>query len=44
MRFLMTGERPNGLPPTFPPMPPYRMNVEDAQAVVAYLRTLPSGE
>ncbi|HTO04557.1 MAG TPA: c-type cytochrome [Opitutus sp.] len=44
VQFLMTGQRPHGLPPTLPPMPPYRMNREDAEATVAYLRTLPAGE
>lgn len=38
--FLETGKRPDG---TFaaPPMPPYRMDAEDARAVAAYLKTLP---
>lgn len=40
--FLITGERPHGLPPTLPPMPPYRLDRDDAQAVVAYLRSLGS--
>lgn len=40
--FLMTGERPNGRPAALPPMPPYRMNRDDAEAVVAYLRSLPA--
>jgi mono/diheme cytochrome c family protein len=39
VRFLMTGERPSGVPP-LPPMPEYRLNQEDAKAVVAYLRSL----
>lgn len=39
--FLMTGERPGGRPPALPPMPPYRMNREDAEAAVAYLQSLP---
>ena len=39
VKFLMTGIAYNGLPPR-PPMPPYRMNKEDAEAVVAYLRSL----
>lgn len=38
--FLMTGERPGGLPAPRPPMPPYRLNEKDADAVVAYLKTL----
>jgi mono/diheme cytochrome c family protein len=36
--FLMTGERPSGVPP-LPPMPAYRLNKEDAKAVVAYLKS-----
>ncbi len=44
VHFLMTGERPNGRPGPLPPMPPYRMNREDAEAVVAYVRTLPTGQ
>ncbi len=39
VRFLMTGERPSGVPPR-PPMPEYRLNEEDAKAVVAYLKSL----
>lgn len=39
VKFLMTGERPNGVPPR-PPMPAYRLNAEDARAVVAYLKSL----
>ena len=41
VRFLTTGERPNNLPISRPPMPPYRMNRGDAEAVTAYLRSLP---
>ena len=37
--FLQTGKRPDGSAP-LPPMPPYRLNREDALAVTAYLRTL----
>lgn len=44
VQFLMTGQRPHGLPPPLPPMPPYRMNREDAEATVAYLRTLAANE
>jgi mono/diheme cytochrome c family protein len=41
--FLMTGKEPSGETPD-PPMPEYRMNREDAAAVVAYLRSLaPTG-
>jgi hypothetical protein len=43
VHFLMTDERPNGMPPVLPPMPPYRMTREDAEATVAYIRTLPTG-
>jgi mono/diheme cytochrome c family protein len=39
VKFLMTGIAYNGLPAR-PPMPQYRMNKEDAEAVVAYLRSL----
>lgn len=39
VKFLMTGERPSGVPP-LPPMPAYRLNAEDAKAVVAYLKSL----
>jgi hypothetical protein len=38
--FLVTGQRPNNLPPPLPPMPPYRMNSDDARAVAAYLHSL----
>lgn len=36
--FLMTGMRPVGTPPR-PPMPEFRLNREDAAAVVAYLKS-----
>jgi mono/diheme cytochrome c family protein len=39
IKFLMTGVAYNGLPRR-PPMPQYRFNVQDAQAIVAYLRSL----
>jgi mono/diheme cytochrome c family protein len=39
--FLMTGKRPGDRPAVLPPMPPYRMNREDAEATVAYLQSLP---
>jgi len=43
IKFLMTGKAYNDLPPR-PPMPGYRLNKEDATAVVRYLRTLsPAG-
>jgi len=38
--FLMTGERPNGRPGVLPPMPPYRMDRKDAEAVTAYLQSV----
>lgn len=43
--FLQTGVRPDGST-VRPPMPPYRLNEEDARAVAAYIRTVPaaSGE
>jgi len=39
VRFLMTGLAPNGQPAR-PPMPAYHMNRADAEAVVAYLKSL----
>ena len=36
---MMKGLAPNGQPPR-PPMPQYRMNRADAEAVVAYLKSL----
>lgn len=39
VKLLMTGLAPNGQPPR-PPMPQYRMNRQDAEAVVAYLKSL----
>lgn len=39
VQFFMTGLAPNGQPAR-PPMPPYHMNREDAEAVVAYLQSL----
>jgi len=38
--FLQTGVRPDGSQPR-PPMPPYRLNEDDARAVAAYIATLP---
>lgn len=38
--FLQTGVRPDGSHAR-PPMPPYRLNEEDARAVAAYIATLP---
>ncbi len=40
VKFLMTGERPSRVP-VLPPMPAYRMGQEEAEAVVAYLKSLP---
>jgi mono/diheme cytochrome c family protein len=40
VHFLMTGERPNGKPAPLPPMPPYRMNRDDAESVASYLQSL----
>jgi hypothetical protein len=37
--FLMTGERPSGVP-VLPPMPQYRMPRADAEAIAAYLASL----
>lgn len=37
--FLTTGKRADGSAP-LPPMPPYRFSPEDADAVIAYLRTV----
>jgi len=39
LRLLVEGIAHTGAPPQ-PPMPPFRMNREDATAVVAYLRSL----
>lgn len=39
VRFLQTGLNPSGNRPN-PPMPPYRLSREDAEAIVAYLKTL----
>ncbi len=41
VQFLMTGLAPNGQPAR-PPMPQYKMNRADAEAVVAYLKSLKS--
>jgi len=44
VKLMMTGLRPSGSP-LRPPMPPYKMNKGDAEAVVAYLRSLkPAGK
>jgi mono/diheme cytochrome c family protein len=39
VKFLMTGIAYNDMPPR-PPMPQYHLNKEDAEAIVAYLKTL----
>jgi mono/diheme cytochrome c family protein len=39
IRLLTTGISRTGLPPN-PPMPPFRMTREDAEAVLAYLKSL----
>lgn len=39
-QFLMTGARPFDMPPVNPPMPAYRLNQADAEAVTAYLLSL----
>lgn len=39
IKFLMTGIAYNGLPAR-PPMPQYRYNRQDAEAIVAYLKSL----
>ena len=39
VEFLMTGNLPAGRQPR-PPMPPYRLKKADAEAVVAYLKSL----
>ena len=43
IKFLMTGIAYNQLPRR-PPMPQYRFNVQDAQAIVAYLKSLAPGK
>jgi len=43
VKLLMTGRGLEGKPLN-PPMPPYRMSREDAEAVVAYIRSLPPPE
>jgi hypothetical protein len=39
IKFLMTGTVPNSVPAR-PPMPQYRFNLQDATAIVAYLKSL----
>lgn len=43
IKFLMTGIAYNDLPAR-PPMPAYRFNRQDAEAVLAYLRSLAPGK
>jgi mono/diheme cytochrome c family protein len=43
IKFLMTGVAYNGLPGR-PPMPQYRFNQADAEAIVAYLKSLAPGK
>jgi mono/diheme cytochrome c family protein len=40
IKLLTTGISRTGMPPN-PPMPPFRMTRADAEAVLAYLKTLP---
>jgi mono/diheme cytochrome c family protein len=40
IKLLTTGISRTGLPPN-PPMPPFRMTREDAEAVLAYLKSFP---
>ena len=42
-RLLMTGEKPDGTH-LRPPMPQFRMNVDDSHAIVAYIKTVPRAE
>lgn len=39
VNFLVTGKNPNG-GPADPPMPTYKLSKDDAEAVVAYLKSL----
>jgi hypothetical protein len=41
VHFLMTGDRPDGRGQPLPPMPPYRFEKADAEAIAAYMRSLP---
>jgi len=43
VHFLMTGIDRSNKPPS-PPMPPYRLSRHDAEAVVAYLKSLPAAK
>jgi mono/diheme cytochrome c family protein len=41
VHFLVTGERPHGRPAPLPPMPSFRFERVDAEAIAAYLQSLP---
>ena len=43
IKFLMTGQTNHGVAPR-PPMPGYRLSREEAEAVVAYLRSVTPGK
>ncbi len=43
VKFFMTGLAPNGQPAR-PPMPAYNLNRQDAEAIVAYLKSLPASK
>jgi mono/diheme cytochrome c family protein len=43
IKFMMTGIASNGLPAR-PPMPEYHFNQQDAEAIVAYLKSLAPGK
>ena len=43
IKFMMTGVAYNGLP-SRPPMPQFRFNQQDAEAIVAYLKSLGPGK
>ncbi len=44
IHYLMTGERPNGMSPALPPMPAFRLNRSDAEAMTAFLLSLGTDE
>lgn len=41
--FMQTGEKPDGTQAR-PPMPQFRVNAEDARAIVAYIKSLPTAD
>jgi hypothetical protein len=43
IKFLRTGENPDGMKPT-PPMPVFHLHEDDARAVTLYLRSLPGAK